>query len=79
MQFHFQRYGNVLRYSKVDTHGRTPVALEAENYYVLSEGFRTLRLPRKERFHLRANARSPQRIFDRGGAMPLTLEKGEDI
>ena len=49
----------------VDTHGLTPVALEAENYYVLSEGFRTLSLPRKERFHLRADARSPQRIFDR--------------
>ena len=50
---------------KVDTHGLTPVALVAEKYYVLSEGFRTLRLPRKERFHLRAYTRSPQRIFDR--------------
>lgn len=49
---------------KVDTRGLTPMALEAENYCVLSEGFRTLRLPRKERFHLRANAHSPQRIFD---------------
>jgi hypothetical protein len=48
---------------EVDTHGLTPVALSAEDYYVISEGFRTLRLPRKERFHLRADARSPQRLY----------------
>ena len=47
----------------VDTHGLTPVALVAEDYSFLSEGFRTLRLPRKERFHLRADTRSPQRIY----------------
>jgi hypothetical protein len=47
----------------VDTHGLTPVALAAEDDYVISEGFRTLRLPRKERFHLRPDARSPQRIY----------------
>jgi hypothetical protein len=44
----------------VDTHGLTPVAL-AEDQFVLIEGFRTLKLPRKERFHLRADARGPQR------------------
>ena len=48
---------------EVDTHGLTPVALVAEDYSFLSEGFRTLRLPRKERFHLRADARSPQRLY----------------
>ena len=49
--------------NQVDTHGLTPVALVAEDYSFLSEGFRTLRLPRKERFHLRADTRSPQRIY----------------
>jgi hypothetical protein len=49
----------------VDTHGLTPVALAAEDHFILFEGFRTLKLPRKDRFHLRAYARSPQRIFDR--------------
>ena len=45
---------------EVDTHGLTPVAL-AEDQFVLFEGFRTLKLPRKERFHPRADARGPQR------------------
>ena len=41
------------------------MALAAEDHFILFEGFRTLKLPRKERFHLRAHARSPQLIFDR--------------
>jgi hypothetical protein len=49
----------------VDTHGLTPVALAAEDHFISFEGFRTLKLPRKERFHLRAHARSPQLILDR--------------
>ena len=53
----------IVFFHKVDTHGLTPVALAAEDYYIISEGFRTLRLPRKERFHLRADARSPQRLY----------------
>jgi len=66
------------RQEKVDTHGLTP-ALEAENYYVLSEGFRTLRLPRKERFHLRAYARSPQRIFDSIRSYYIDITKPPDF
>ena len=59
-----EAFANVHFYfSRVDTHGLTPVALAAEDYYIISEGFRTLRLPRKERFHLRADARSPQRLY----------------
>jgi len=50
---------------RVDTHGLTPVALAAEDHFISFEGFRTLKLPRKERFHLRAHARSPQLILDR--------------
>ena len=48
----------------VDTHGLTPVAIAAEDHFISFEGFRTLKLPRKERFHLRAHARSPQLILD---------------
>jgi hypothetical protein len=49
--------------TNVDTHGLTPVALAAEDYFFLEEGFRTLRLPRKVRLHLRADARSPRRLY----------------
>jgi hypothetical protein len=52
-------------HARVDTHGLTPVALAAEDHFISFEGFRTLKLPRKERFHLRAHARSPQLILDR--------------
>ena len=40
------------------------MALAAEEHFLSFEGFRTLKLPRKERFHLRAHARSPQLILD---------------
>ena len=56
-------FGQFNYFLKVGTHGLTPVALAAEDYYVISDGFRTLRLPRKERFHLQADARSPQRLY----------------
>ena len=48
---------------RVDTHGLTPVALAAEDYFVLPEGFHTLRLPRKVRLHLRADVRSPRALY----------------
>jgi hypothetical protein len=56
--------GVLLYHMRVDTHGLTPVALAAEDHFISFEGFRTLKLPRKERFHLRAHARSPQLILD---------------